>query len=90
MKTKRNNIRAIWRLRRIKAEVPGIFDGAVHNCAKVSALNHSLAFVIQKVGVFGGPKVEQIKRPVAVSLSETDACVIVKDGCAYELSKRRP
>ena len=72
---------------RIKGEVNAYYHGMVHNCARVSAANRSLSFAVHRVGVFGGPLVEQITRPECVSLSETDRCVIVKDGMVYELKR---
>lgn len=72
---------------RVKGEVNAYYHGIVHNCARVSAVNKSLAFAVHRVGVFGGPVVEQITRPECVSLSETDKCVIVKDGYVYELRR---
>ena len=72
---------------RMKSEVNAYYYGTVHNCARVSAVNKSLSFAVHRVGIFGGPVVEQITRPECVSLSETDRCVIVKDGYVYELRK---
>lgn len=71
----------------LRAECKRMFNGVVHNCCNVSANNHDLAFVIRR-SVLGYPMVEQIARPRNVSLSETDNCVIVKDGYAYELTRR--
>lgn len=81
-------IKSLWRLRLIKADAQRYFDGTVHHCAKVSALNKGLSFAVHKVGIFGGPKVEQIARPDNVLLSEKDRCVVIKDGYVYELTKR--
>lgn len=72
---------------RTKSEVNAYYYGTVHNCARVSAVNNTLSFAVHRVGIFGGPVVEQITRPECVSLSETDRCVIVKDGYVYELTK---
>ena len=72
---------------RIKSEVNAYYHGTVHNCARVSEVNKSLSFAVHRVGIFGGPEVEQITRPEIVQLSETDRCVIVKDGYVYELRK---
>lgn len=71
----------------MKANTGRYFDGIVHNCCRVSANNNDLAFAIHRVGVFGGPVIEQIARPENVSLSETDDCVIVKDGQVYQLKR---
>ena len=78
-------LRAYHRARRIKSETELKFAGTVHNCARVSAVNKSLAFAVHRVGVFGGPVIEQIDRPKVVSLTENDRCVIVSDGYVYEL-----
>ena len=89
MKGKENKLSRILRVyqraRRIKAEANLYYNGTVHNCARVSAVNKSLAFAIHRVGIFGGPVIEQIDRPKVVSLSELDRCVIVRDGLVYEL-----
>lgn len=75
----------LWRAKRIKDEARLFFEGTVHNCARVSAVNKDLAFAVHKVGIFGGPVIEKIDRPDIVELSETDSCVVVKDGLVYEL-----
>lgn len=72
---------------RIKSEVNAYYYGTVHNCARVSAVNKTLSFAVHRVGIFGGPVVEQITRPDIIQLSETDKCVIVKDGYIFELRK---
>ena len=72
---------------RIKSEVNAYYHGTVHNCARVSAVNNTLSFAVHRVGIFGGPEVEQITRPDIVQLSEIDKCVIVKDGMVYELKR---
>lgn len=69
-----------------RREIAAMFDGVVHNCCKVSSNNHQLAFVIHR-SVKGYPRVESLRRPDIVQLSETDDCVIVKDGYMYELKK---
>ena len=70
-----------------RREIAAMFDGAVHNCCKVSDNNHQLAFVVHR-SVKGYPRVESLRRPDIVQLSENDDCVIVKDGYVYELTKR--
>ena len=72
---------------RIKSEVNAFYYGTVHNCARVSAVNKTLSFAVHRVGIFGGPLVEQITRPDIIQLSETDKCVIVKDGYIFEMRK---
>ena len=69
-----------------RREIAVMFDGVVHNCCKVSSNNYQLAFVIHR-SVKGYPRVESLRRPDIVLLSETDDCVIVKDGYVYELKK---
>lgn len=69
-----------------RREIAAMFDGIVHNCCRVSGNNHQLAFVIHR-SVKGYPRVESLRRPDIVQLSETDDCVIVKDGYVYELKK---
>ena len=70
----------------IRREAEASFAGAVHNCCRVSANNHSLAFAIHR-SVKGYPRIEQIKRPDVVALCESDDCVVVKDGYVFELRK---
>ena len=72
---------------RVKSEVNAYYHGTVHNCARVSAVNKTLSFAVHRVGIFGGPEVEQITRPDVVSLCESDDCVVVKDGYMFELKK---
>lgn len=80
-------ILAYYRGKALKANSGRYFDGIVHNCCRISAANNALAFAIHRVGVFGGPVIEQIERPDPVKLSESDDCVIVKDGFVYHLTK---
>lgn len=75
------------RIEFLRTECRRKFDGVVHNCCKVSANNHKVAFAIHR-SVFGYPMVEQIERPNDVMLHEKGDCVVVKDGYAYELTKR--
>ena len=70
----------------IRREAEASFAGAVHNCCRVSANNHSLAFAIHR-SVKGYPRIERIKRPDEVALCESDDCVVVKDGRVYELKR---
>ena len=78
---------AYYRSKALKANSGRYFNGIVHNCCRVSAANNELAFVVHRVGVFGGPVIEQIARPENVQISETDDCVVVKDGYVYHLTK---
>lgn len=71
----------------IKKEAATYYEGIVHNCARVSANNKSLAFAVHRTGVFHAPRIEPIERPDVVQLSEMDSCVIIKDGVVYELKK---
>lgn len=88
MEKRKSSLRAILRLRHIKDEAPRLFNSAVHHCARLSALNRSLAFIVIRVKPFGGPKVERIDRPRVISLSETDECIVVRDGHVFELTER--
>lgn len=71
----------------LRADCKRVFNGVVHNCCKVTANNHKVAFVIYR-SVLGFPMLEQIDRPDNVLICEGDDCVVVKDGYAYELTKR--
>lgn len=79
---------AVKRAKAIKREAEMYFHAQVHHCCRVSANNHDIAFVVERVGVFGGPKVIQIDRPQNVLICEGDDWVIIKDGYAYELTRR--
>lgn len=79
---------AVKRAKAIKREAEMYFHAQVHHCCRVSANNHDIAFLVERVGVFGGPKVMQIVRPQNVLVCEGDDCVIIKDGYAYELTRR--
>ena len=71
----------------IRITTRNYFDGMVHHFCKVTAATPTLAFVIRRKGIFRGPVADQIEKPQNVTLSETDDCVIIKDGYAYELKK---
>ena len=71
----------------LRADCKRVFNGVVHNCCKVTANNHKVAFAIRR-SVFGFPMVEQIDRPNDVMLHEKGDWVVVKDGYVYELTKR--
>ena len=77
-----------YRAGRIRAESARYFAGVVHNCARVSANNKSIAFVVHHAGIFGGPRAQQIDKPREVALSEFDNCVVVREGYVYELTKQ--
>ena len=79
---------AVKRAKAIKREAEMYFHAQVHHCCRVSANNHDIAYLIDRVGIFNGPKVELITRPNEVILSEFEDCVIVKDGYVYEMTKR--
>ena len=51
-------------------------------------MNHELCFVVEPVGVFGGPVVRQISRPDIVLLHEGGKGIIIKDGLIYEMTVR--
>ena len=78
----------VKRAKAIKREAEMYFYAQVHHCCRVSANNHDIAFIVERVGIFGGPKVQQIDKPKIVVLSEINNFVIVKDGYVYELTKR--
>lgn len=71
----------------LRADVTRKFNGVLHKCCGISENNHKIAYVVHR-SVLGFPRIEQIERPQEVQLSETDDCVIVKDGVVYELTRR--
>ena len=79
--------KAARRAERIRNEASLYYNGMLHNLCKISSYDKSLSFVVRRVGIFRGPKVERIERPVCVALCETDDCVIVKDGNVYQLTR---
>ena len=78
-------IRKANRAKRVKDLAQTKFDTVVYSCANVSRSNNSLSFVISRTGAFGVPKIEPIQRPDVVILSESNDCVVIKDGKIYEL-----
>lgn len=75
------------RAKRIADKARIYYDSAVYNCASVSKTNHSLSFMVERIGPFGSPAISLIDRPYEVCISEYDNHVIVKDGIVYELTR---
>lgn len=72
----------------LRAECKRVFDGMVHKCCGITRNNPQITYVIHR-SVLGYPRVEvEPKRLNDVTLHESDNCVIVQDGYAYELTKR--
>lgn len=65
------------------------FNRAVCGCADVSRYNPVLCFMVERVGPFGGPKIQWIERPSEVVIFERLNGVIVRDGCVFEMTKER-
>jgi hypothetical protein len=76
------------RAKAIKQNAKLYFNSQVHHCCRVSANNHEIAYLVHRVGIFGGPKVELIDRPNEVCIYDTDNFVVIRDGHVYELTKR--
>lgn len=77
------------RARRIAQCARDYYDAVVHHCCGVSRANNNLAFIVERVGIFGGPVINQITRPDEVRIREFDGFVIIKDGFVFELKKSR-
>ena len=77
------------RARRIAQCARDYYDAVVHHCCGVSNANNELAFIVERVGIFGGPVITQITRPDEVRIGEFEGVVIIKDGFLYELKKSR-
>ena len=77
------------RAQRIAQCARDYYDAVVHHGGGVSRANNNLAFLIERVGIFGGPVITQITRPDEVTIGEFDNTVVVKDGFSYELKKSR-
>lgn len=77
------------RARRIAQCARDYYDAVVHHCCGVSRANNDLAFLIERVGIFGGPVITQITRPDEVTIGEFENVMVVKDGFSYELKKSR-
>lgn len=82
-------IRTMLRAQRIAAISEDSFRRAIRSCANVSECNHSLCFLVHKIGAFGSPDIEQIDRPEEVIISENSNFVVIKDGVLYELNKTK-
>lgn len=81
-------IRTMLRAQRISVITEQSFKAAVRSCADVSGYNHSLSFIVHKIGVFGSPDIEQIDRPHLVTIWEGADFVVIKDGKIYEMTQR--
>lgn len=87
-KSERRNFLSIYnRAWQIRKNAELYYDSMVRHCAKLSRHDHSFAFIVHRVGAFGGPDIDQIERPKTVELTETDNCVVIKDGLVYELKR---
>lgn len=82
-------IRTMIRAKRIADKARIYFDAAVDDCASISRTNHSLSFMVERIGPFGSPLVSVIERPDIVCISEIDDCIIIKDGTFYELKQTK-
>lgn len=72
----------------LRADCKRVFNGMVHKCCGITRNNSQITYVIHR-SVLGYPRVEvEPKRLNDVTLHESDNCVIVQDGYAYELTKR--
>lgn len=72
----------------LRAECKRVFNGMVHKCCGITRNNPQITYVIHR-SVLGYPRVEvEPKRLNDVTLHESDNCVIVQDGYAYELTRR--
>lgn len=81
-------IRTMLRAQRISVITEQSFKAAVRSCADVSGYNHSLSFLVHKIGAFGSPDIEQIDRPQEVTIWEGADFIVVKDGKIFELTQR--
>ena len=77
------------RAKRIADKARIYFDSAVYNCASISRMNHSLCFMVERIGPFGSPAITLIERPDVVCITEYDNCIILKDGIVCELKMKR-
>lgn len=82
-------LKARRRAGRVAGKNRDAFGAAVYGCQMVSHYNNGLSFAVERTGAFGFPKIVVAPRPEDVTISETDNCVIVKDGYIYELTKRK-
>lgn len=80
-------ISIVNRARRIAQCARDYYDSVIYHCCGVSRANNDLAFLIERVGIFGGPVITQITRPDQVTIGEFENVVVVKDGFLYELKK---
>lgn len=87
MKKMWHYISILNRARRIAQCARYHYNSVIYLCCGISKVNNDLAFLIERVGVFGGPVITQITRPDEVTIGEYEDIVIVKDGFLYELKK---
>ena len=80
---------ARWRLDSIRIKTHDNFVDTVKACRLLSSDDDPYIYIIHREGVFGGPVVHKELKPDIVTLSESDKCVVVKDGYSYELVKSR-
>lgn len=78
----------MMRAQRIAVFTEESFKRAVRSCANISESNHSLSFLVHKIGAFGSPHIEQIDRPQEVTIWEGADFVVIKDGKIFELTQR--
>lgn len=77
------------RAKRITDKARIYYDSAVYNCACISKTNHSLCFIVKRIGPFGSPEITAVPRPDVVLISETNNFVVAKDGIVYELTQTK-
>lgn len=87
MKRLIKTIRIFGRAKRLFVGGQNDYGIAVKSCARVSAINPSLCFLVERMGAFGGPKISSIERPDEIVMFEHFNGVIIRDGIIYELSK---
>lgn len=75
-----------YRIRSIKTKSDFYYTDILRCCSALSASNHNFAYRVYRIGIFSGTKVEQIKRPNNIVLSEIDSYVIVRDGKIWSLN----
>lgn len=80
-------IKAKIRASSIKEIALNSYEDILSSCMKVTAVNHSLCFILRKRGIFGGPVIEVVEYPKEVVLSEFDTFVVIRRGIVYKLEK---
>lgn len=78
--------RVRWNTKKNTSDAKSCYDGMMYHCRKLSAYDHSYAFVFHR-NALGWPIINQIERPEQIDLSDNDDKVVIRDGFIYSIKK---